>query len=457
MGADPDRPLAGHPILTGPGIGRILAVLGADGTPVRVVGGAVRDALLGQAADAGSSLGLPPSGPLGAGSSPGLPPPGLLEAGSSSGLPPVGPLEADLDLATPLRPEAVAARLEAAGIKAVPTGIAHGTVTAVLDGRPFEITTLRRDVATDGRHAVVAYTDDFDADAARRDFTINAMSADPSGRVHDPFGGRADLAAGVVRFVGEPGRRIAEDYLRVLRFFRFHARFNRGPTDRGALAACARAAPELRRLSGERLRQETLKLLAARDPLPTLRLMEEAGVTAHLLGTPVAHGRLARLVGEGDGGDALLRLAALLRPPPAGPETAVRLAGRFRLSNRERDRLLALCASPLPQAGTGERAWRQAIYDHGQATFADLVRLADADAPWPETARSAALALAEGWTPPPPPVQGKDLVALGIAPGPELGRRLDAVIAWWRGEDFRPDREACLDWLRRQASGPAEG
>ena len=197
----------------------------AGGRPARFVGGCVRDGLL-----------------------------GLDQAGR------------DLDLATPEPPEQVIALLEAAGLQAIPTGLAHGTVTAVADARRFEITTLRRDVATDGRHASVAFTDDFEADAARRDFTINAMSCDRDGRLFDYFGGRADLAAGRVRFVGPAAARIAEDYLRILRFFRFLAHYGRLPADAEALPACAAAAPAIARLSGERVQAEMRKLLAATDP-----------------------------------------------------------------------------------------------------------------------------------------------------------------------------------------------
>lgn len=422
MTGDPARPLAGHPLLVTADIQRLFAVLGAGGTPVRVVGGAVRDALLGARSD-----------------------------------------RDDIDLATPLVPEAVLARLRDAGIKAVPTGIAHGTVTAVLGGRPFEITTLRRDVATDGRHAVVAYTRDFDTDAARRDFTINAMSADPDGYVHDPFGGRADLAAGTLRFVGDPARRIAEDHLRILRFFRFHARFNTGPTDALALAACADAAGCLDRLSGERVRQETLKLLATRDPTPTLRLMVETGVAAALFRTELAVERLARLVAQESEDDAgaeaepLVRLAALLRPPPAATDAQREVAARFRFSVRESEALAALCTLPLPALDGDARAWRLAIYDHGTALFAGLGRLAAAEPGRHEPARRAALALARDWTPPRPPIQGRDLLELGMTPGPELGRALERAVEWWRSEDFRPDRAACLAWIEREAAGPGEG
>ena len=235
----------------------------------------------------------------------------------------------DIDLATPLPPESVRERVEAAGFRAIPTGIAHGTVTVAAAGRGFEVTTLRRDVKTDGRRAEVAFTDDWIADAARRDFTVNAMSLAPDGALYDPFGGRADLAAGSVRFVGDARRRIGEDYLRILRFFRFFAWLGRLPPDSEALAACAALAEGVERLSGERVRAETLKLLAAPDPLPALDLAAGAGVLRRVLPRPRPDwrerlGRLTEL--EGDAGDPVRRLAATVAddaPALARPSASV--------------------------------------------------------------------------------------------------------------------------------------
>src|ERR671918_1688541 len=223
------RPLAGQAWLCAPASRTVLAALEANGCPARFVGGCVRDGL----------LGLPDT-------------------------------EREIDLATPELPEQVIRLLEAAGLPAIETGRAHGTVTTLADGRRFEITTLRRDVACDGRHAEVAFTDDFRIDAARRDFTINAMSCDGEGRLFDYFGGRPDLSAGRVRFVGPAAQRIAEDFLRILRFFRFLAHYGRLPADAEALQACADAAPQIAKLSGERVQAEMRKLLAAKDPLPAL-------------------------------------------------------------------------------------------------------------------------------------------------------------------------------------------
>ncbi|CAA9506925.1 MAG: CCA tRNA nucleotidyltransferase, partial [uncultured Sphingomonadaceae bacterium] len=224
-----------------PGMDRLLRALGAQEGDTRVVGGAVRDTLL--------DLSV-----------------------------------ADVDLATRLTPDAVIARVKGAGLKAVPTGLQHGTITAVIDGRPVEVTTLRRDVETDGRHATVAFTDDWRADASRRDFTINALYADPgSGEVHDYFDGEADIAARRIRFIGDPLRRIAEDHLRILRFFRFHARFGSGPPDPAGLAACAARANDLMALSRERIADELLKLLALPRPAPTVRIMADAGLLKPVL------------------------------------------------------------------------------------------------------------------------------------------------------------------------------
>jgi poly(A) polymerase len=408
-----ERPLAGEAWLRAPASRRVVAALLAGGRPARFVGGCVRDSLIGRA-DA----------------------------------------TAEIDIATPEPPERVIELLEAAGIKAVPTGIAHGTVTAVTDHRPFEITTLRRDVSTDGRRAVVAYTDDFTLDAQRRDFTMNAMSADPEGRLFDPFDGRADLQAGRVRFVGEARARILEDHLRILRFFRFHARYGQGEPDPEALAACAEGARLLRKLSGERLHAELLKLLAAPDPLPALRAMAATGVLAELLGPEVALDRLERLLPFEPARDPILRLAALLRPPPAAAQEAARVAQRLRFSNRERERLQALVTLPLPEPGAEEKAIRARIYATGNALHADLLRLALAE--WPEKASALlpALALAE-WRPPMLPVGGADVLAQGVRPGRAVGRHLAALEAWWIGEDFAPDRAACLARLE-ELIGAAE-
>jgi poly(A) polymerase len=359
----------------------------------------------------------------------------------------------DLDLATAERPERVTALLEGAGLDAIPTGLAHGTVTAIAPGWRFEITTLRRDIATDGRHATVAFTDDFQADAARRDFTINAMSCDGEGRLFDYFGGRADLAAGRIRFVGAADQRIAEDFLRILRFFRFFARYGRTPPDVLALQACAAAAPEIARLSGERIQAEMMKLLEAHDPLPALRLMAD-GVLAQVVAGSPALDRLARLLAVAPDVDALLRLAAMLRGQDAAAEE---LASRWRLSSRDAERLLALVQDPLPDLRATPAAQRRALHRLGATHYADLAHLAAAEAGG--AGLGEALAEASAWQPKTLPLTGHDVMALGVGPGPAVGALLAKAEDWWVQRDFEPDHAACLtyvrDLLRREHDTPA--
>jgi poly(A) polymerase len=396
-----DRPLAGQAWLCAPDSRRVLRALMAGGRPARFVGGCVRDGLLGRDL-----------------------------AGR------------ELDLATPEPPKRVMELLAAEGLKAVPTGLAHGTVTAVTAERRFEITTLRRDIATDGRHATVAFTDDFQADAARRDFTINAMSCDPEGRLFDYFGGRADLAAGRVRFVGAAAARIAEDLLRILRFFRFLAHYGRTPPDAEALQACADAAPRIAQLSGERVQAEMRKLLEAAVPLSALRLMAETGVLAQVAPGVLAQDRLARLLALAPHADWLLRLAALLR----GQAAADQVAWRWRLSSRDAERLLALAESPLPPLHASPAVRRQALYRLGAERYADLVRLAAAEAQGDDAGSLLAEALAEAarWQPRTLPLSGHDVLGLGVPPGPAVGEVLAKVEDWWIARDFFPDHAACL-------------
>ncbi len=408
------RPLAAQSWLRSSASRKVLRALEASGRPARFVGGCVRDGLLGRAE-----------------------------------------LRADLDLATPEPPEEVMRLLEAAGLKALPTGLTHGTVTTVVGSRRFEITTLRRDVLTDGRHALVAFTDDFEADAARRDFTVNAMSCDAGGRLYDYFGGRADLEAGRIRFVGNPAQRIAEDYLRILRFFRFFAHYGRPPADPEALAACKEAALELTRLSGERIQTEMLKLLEAEAPLPALRLMAETRVLNEVIPGPVAQDRLARLLGLAPAADPLLRLAALLRPPPSSAEVEGLVAERWRLANRDAARLEALTATPLPDLDATSTGRRQALHRLGPELYADLIRLAATEAAGdPGPALATALTEAAAWRPRKLPLGGDDLMALGLPPGPRLGKLLAEVEAWWAGEDFRPDHAACLAYAQTLIADP---
>jgi poly(A) polymerase len=352
------------------------------------------------------------------------------------GLPP-----GDLDLATPLEPQEVVGRLTRAGIKTVPTGIAHGTVTAVLaDGRPVEITTLRHDVETDGRHATVAFTVDWAADAARRDFTLNALYLDRTGGVWDPVGGLGDCLAGRIRFVGEPLRRIDEDVLRIPRFYRFQARYGRVPAEPAARAACRDRAARINGLAGERLRTETRKLLAASDPAPTVRLMIEDGVLGAYLPAPFYPDRLAALVRIEPRADPIRRLAALI-----DGETGSVAAERLRLSNAERDRLTALTGANPIDPGAAAQAQRALLYRVGAPFYRDFALLRGA---------RHLLTIADAWGNPTLPVGGGDVRALGIPAGPMVGALLKQVEAWWIEGDFRADRAACLERLRALAVLP---
>jgi poly(A) polymerase len=379
------------------GMKALLTALDAKGGATRYVGGCVRDTL----------LGLPVS---------------------------------DVDLATRLTPEAVMARLGKARIKAVPTGIAHGTVTAVVAGKPVEVTTLRRDVATDGRRATIAYTDDWREDAARRDFTINALFADPVNLdVHDYFGGEADLEARRVRFIGDPLTRIAEDHLRILRFFRFFARFGTGEADGEALAACTARANDLMALSRERIADELTKLLALPAPVEAVRLMVGRGILKPVLPEigPEGVERLERLVAReaeaGAPGHPLRRLAALL---PPDPDVAAAVARRLRLSNRAAKRLAAAAGA----AADGDPPELLA-YRIGAEEAADRILLGDGD--------PGALAALAGWQRPRLRVGGGDLIAMGLEAGPVVARTLQAIEREWAGAGFPPEGAAQRAIARR--------
>jgi poly(A) polymerase len=355
----------------------------------------------------------------------------------------------DIDIATPFAPEQVIERLEAAGIKVVPTGLAHGTVTAIVPPRHFEITTLRHDVETFGRHAKVAFTADWAADAQRRDFTMNALSMRPDGAVFDAVGGLADLEARRVRFVGVPEARIREDVLRLLRFYRFQAHYGRVPADEEARDACRRLAGLLPTLSGERVAAELLKLLAAPDPLPTLAMMVEDGVLAVLLPEARTLDLLAALVPLEPSPDPVRRLAALI---VADPEGCAAVAARLRLANAQRDRLAALAAPPWPiDLGGDIRVQRRALRHLGAPLYVDLVLL-DAAATGRTGTLPALRASAAAWRPVTFPLKGRDVTALGLPPGPHVGRLLAAVEAWWEEGDFQADRRACLAELARHAA-----
>ena len=362
------------------GVGRILTALGSHDGLTRYVGGAVRDELLG------------------------------LEV-------------SDIDFATKLRPEEVIERLEKARIKAVPTGIEHGTITAVADGQPAEVTTLRADVSTDGRRATVAFTDDWMADASRRDFTINALYADPdTGEVHDYFGGLDDLKTRRVVFIGDPLTRIAEDHLRILRFFRFHARFGNGAPNEAALAACAERANDLMGLSRERIADELLKLLALADPTETVALMIKRGIFKPVLPEIGSAARLRALIqAEAKGGfepDAFRRLAALL---PQDPGAAEKIAARLKLSNKARKRM-ALAAETDQSADPYALA-----YWIGTESACDRLLLAG------QAMQAAAI---RDWKVPRLPVTGGQLIKRGIAQGPLVAKTLQSIERRWVADAF---------------------
>ncbi|UIJ47082.1 CCA tRNA nucleotidyltransferase [Sphingomonas cannabina] len=377
------------------GLDRLAEVLGAGEGMARFVGGAVRDAL----------LGIP---------------------------------VADLDVATRHAPATVIDLLRRAGIKAVPTGIDHGTVTAVIESGPVEVTTLRRDVSTDGRRATVAFTDDWREDAARRDFTINALYADPAtGEVFDYFGGLADLEARRIRFIGDPLQRIAEDHLRILRFFRFLARFGDAP-DAAGLEACAARANDLMALSRERIRDELLKLLAARDAVRVVRLMLDRGILKPVLPEIVSADRLEALASREDAAGItpapLRRLVALL---PA--EAVEEVGARLKLSNAERKRIVS-AAQPAGDRGVYELAYRL-------GTEGAVDRLLLSDRPVEEVCTAAA------WSPPALPITGGALVARGLRRGPEVARVLREIENRWIAEDF-PDA-ARVDVIAEEAVAQA--
>lgn len=338
----------------------------------------------------------------------------------------------DVDIATVLTPEAVVKALRAAGLKSVPTGMEHGTVTAISERQPFEITTLRRDVSTDGRRATVAFTDDWAEDAARRDFRLNALYADAEGLILDPTGaGYDDALAGRIVFVGEPEQRIEEDYLRILRFYRFFAWYGRGAPDAAAVAACAALAEGVERLSAERVSKELLKLLAAPDPRAAVRLMDQAGVLGRVTPQPESLSLFEAMVGVSP--DPVLRLSALL---PDDAEAVREAALKRRLSNAQRDRLVEAVAERIDPA-MSEAEMRVAIWRTGRQAVEDRLYRAWAAGADAGTVRRL-LVLAAAWTPPKLPVGGKDLARLGLPPGPETGRLLKAFEEGWIADDF-PD------------------
>jgi poly(A) polymerase len=393
---------------------RVLELLNGDGEEARVVGGAVRNALLRL-------------------------------------------LVGEIDVATTAVPEEVMRRVDAAGWKAVPTGVEHGTVTVVIDGHPFEVTTLRQDIETFGRRARVMFGRDWRADAERRDFTINALSAAADGTVFDYVGGLEDIAARRVRFIGDPQQRIAEDYLRILRFFRFHAHFADGPPDAKGLLACIKARADLDTLSRERVRMELLKLFVAPRAAATLAIMAESGLLGPVLGGVPYIADFAKMADVeaalGADADPVRRLGAL---NVMVSEDAERLAQRLRLSNAEAERLMALEPWWRVSPSAGEQAARTLLYRLGPQSFTDRVLIAwsraradVADSKW-----RALASLPQRWAAPAFPLKAADFTRRGLAAGPALGVAMRAAKEAWIAADFPADSgaiEAIAERAARQA------
>jgi poly(A) polymerase len=389
---------------------RLLALLDRDGEEARVVGGAVRNGLMRLPVD-------------------------------------------EIDVATTAVPDEVKRRAEAAGFKAVPTGIEHGTVTIIIDGKPFEVTTLRTDVETYGRKAKVAFGRDWAEDAQRRDFTMNALSASADGDVYDYVGGRADLAAHRVRFIGDPAQRIAEDYLRILRFFRFHAWYGHGALDAAGLHACIVARAGLETLSRERVRAELLKLLLAPHATPTLAAMAETGILGTVLGgVPLlaSFENTAKVEAAiGAAPDATRRLGALA---VLTMEDAERLSERLRLSNAEFERLMTLEYWWRVSPAAGDHAARVWLYQLGPSWFTDRVLVAWSRSPAgaADTAWHQLATLPQRWTAPMFPLKAHDFFNRGVPKGPQMGVVLRAAEQAWIDADF-PTERAAIDAIADEA------
>jgi poly(A) polymerase len=390
---------------------RVLKVLNGNGEEARVVGGAVRNALLNI---------------------------------------PIG----DIDIATTALPSEVVRRARAAGIKSVPTGIEHGTVTLVVEGQPFEVTTLREDTETFGRKAKVAFGRDWVIDAERRDFTINGLSVDADGIVHDHVGGLADIASQRVRFIGDPGKRIAEDYLRILRFFRIHAAFGAGEPDRAGYLACIAARAGLKTLSAERVRMEMMKLMVAQGAAPAIVAMADGGLLLPILGGIAYTGPFVAMIAAerllGMQPNAVRRLGALA---VAVTEDARRVATRLRLSNAETKALDSMGHRWWRLAGMDEATARRRLYRLGEDRYRDRLMLAwaragadDTSTPWRELAT-----LPERWRAPKFPLRAADFIARGIAEGPDLGQVLALAEDAWLAAEFPLD-EAALKAIADQAA-----
>ena len=409
--------IEGPSFLDAPELRIVFAALDGQGEELRVVGGAIRNHLMGVAVH-------------------------------------------EIDLTTTALPETIIARASAAGLKCVPTGLEHGTVTLVVNHVPFEVTTLRVDVETDGRRAKVAFGRDFRADALRRDFTFNALSVSADGSIHDYAQGARDIAHRHVLFIGDPDQRIREDYLRILRFFRFHAAFGQGPADPQALAAIARQRSGLDGLSRERVRAELLKLLVTQGAAETLSLMAGLGLTLPLLGSVTMPLRLERIIAietaRGSTADAILRLAALAL---LKPEDAQDLRARLRLSNAEYAKLAQAAKAGVALHGArtppDAKALRQLIYRLGTSAMADALDLAHAesDAPGDDPHWTAAHRFVCETAVPKLPFSGADFVARGIPAGKAVGEALQRAEKAWIEADF-PDDRAQIDPLIASALRP---
>lgn len=358
----------------------------------------------------------------------------------------------DIDIATPHSPDEVIRLVEAAGLRAVPTGIEHGTITVIANSKPFEVTTLRRDVTTDGRRAVVAFTREWVEDAARRDFTMNALYADAAGNLHDLVHGLADLRARRVRFIGDPSHRIAEDYLRILRLFRIHAWYGRGALDADGIRACVEARQKLSTLSGERIQKEMIKLMAARDPMPVLEPMSETGILAELVSGDVRLQRVQALCEvdreSGFKPDGVLRLGGLF----SSLAQAKAVSERWRLSNEQRDRLSQMLSGGAAiRFDISEQEFKCRLYRTGSEATLDQVRLAWADdnRPGRRSNWKKLVAQAEAWKRPQFPLNGADVMSAGVPQGPQVGRIMAQVEAWWIDNGFKDARLQVLDEMHR--------
>ena len=405
--------LAGANWLIEPATRAVFAALVAEGAEARAVGGAVRNALMGT------------------------------------------PVK-DIDIATTALPDDVMRLAKKAGLHAIPTGIEHGTVTVLAHHVPFEVTTLRRDIETFGRHARVTFTTDWREDALRRDFTMNALYCAADGTVHDPIGGYGDLAARRVRFIGDARARIREDFLRILRFFRFSAQYGNGVPDAEGLAAAVSEKSGLADLSGERVRTEILLLLVAPAAVKALSVMDQAGLLEPWVARPANIERLARLADIETAlqrkGDPVLRLAALSRDEDL--KVPARLQDRLRLSVAETAQLArAGMRDPAFEPASGERAAQAFLYRHGADAFVDgtLMAWARSSDPPNDARRTQHIRLPQRWQVPELPVRGADVLELGVPAGPEVGRVIAAFEDWWITQDFPCDPKRVRAKLRELA------